>query len=501
MGTRWLPRITNPGSGGGGPPPPPVADKFAPRIIVGNTANGDTAVAQAAPFQYIPDPGDGSGIVAALAAAAGGYDVYIRPGIYTLPVGTLLTVPAGVSVHGEPGGIGSPSGTVIVGSAGDATHAQDVFVISTGASCTDVQVRVPPGANGGLVGNAIVNLPAAIAYVARVTINMIITSTAARNTTIAFGTPAAGASPGTDIVIEECETILPQAEATTNFAYVHYLFGVFGTDSTAGNTDGPTVRNCRGLGGQLAVGFISLAGGVVEGCTFFNMICSQFGSIGLVAIMQATALEFINGFRWSRNLLIYNTVGDTAGARAVGYNVDNSVAVVSQTPSAIWQDWMIESCRVIFDAEIVNTRCFGFDIENGDTGQLRRSTVCDCISIGHDDGLRLVANTTTNDATAVGAINDIIIKNVNVAEPLARVTNGVGITLQISNVPAQPKMNRNMVVDCNVSESPAAGFGILINDPGVTRSLVVANMASTAGGGTPIFDFGTLSQVAANQVV
>jgi len=44
--------------GGGGT----SLDRFAPKYLVGNTANGDTAsVAGLAPgFQYFPDPGDGS---------------------------------------------------------------------------------------------------------------------------------------------------------------------------------------------------------------------------------------------------------------------------------------------------------------------------------------------------------------------------------------------------------------------------------------------------------
>lgn len=82
--------------GGGGAP---VTDHFAPRYLVGNIPAGDPAAAQGAPFSYIPDPGDGTGIAAALAAAAvvpG--DVWIRPGVYDLA--NTLVVPAGVRVQG-----------------------------------------------------------------------------------------------------------------------------------------------------------------------------------------------------------------------------------------------------------------------------------------------------------------------------------------------------------------------------------------------------------------
>jgi hypothetical protein len=91
------------GSGGGGS----SQDRFAPKYLVGNTANGDSAVAYSTDgFYYIPDPGDGTGIVTALSYAnptdpdfvALG-DVWIRPGNYL--VSQTLVVPAGVVVRGS----------------------------------------------------------------------------------------------------------------------------------------------------------------------------------------------------------------------------------------------------------------------------------------------------------------------------------------------------------------------------------------------------------------
>jgi len=100
---------------GGGPPPPTGLDRFAPKYLVGNVPAGDSNVAYSSGgFVYIPDPGDGSGIAAALAAAglAGGEgDVHIRPGEYRLP-GGQLDVPARTLVSGA-----GPS-TRIVGKRG-----------------------------------------------------------------------------------------------------------------------------------------------------------------------------------------------------------------------------------------------------------------------------------------------------------------------------------------------------------------------------------------------
>ena len=98
----------------GGGPPPAGPDRFAPKYLVGNVPAGDSNVAYSSGgFVYFPDPGDGSGIAAALAAAglAGGGDVHIRPGEYRL-TGGQLDVPARTLVSGA-----GPS-TRIVGKRG-----------------------------------------------------------------------------------------------------------------------------------------------------------------------------------------------------------------------------------------------------------------------------------------------------------------------------------------------------------------------------------------------
>ena len=96
---------------GGGPPPGSSQDRFAPKYLVGNTANGDSAVAYSTDgFYYIPDPGDGTGIVTALSYANPSDpafidlgDVWIRPGTYL--VSQTLVVPPTVVVRGS----GSPT--------------------------------------------------------------------------------------------------------------------------------------------------------------------------------------------------------------------------------------------------------------------------------------------------------------------------------------------------------------------------------------------------------
>lgn len=102
MSARYLPNIGSRAAGGGGGA---AADRFAPTIIVGNTLAGDPATDQVAPFRYIPDPGDGTGIALALTEAAALVDgawVHIRRGTYTLAAGVLpLAIPDNTRVTGD----------------------------------------------------------------------------------------------------------------------------------------------------------------------------------------------------------------------------------------------------------------------------------------------------------------------------------------------------------------------------------------------------------------
>lgn len=104
----------NSGAAGGGLVFP---DHQTARFIVGNALAGDTI----AVCDFL-DPGDGTGIAAALEAAQTlltdtgvASDVYARPGVYTLPNGTALGIPAGCKLYGAGKGR-----TILVVPPGDA---------------------------------------------------------------------------------------------------------------------------------------------------------------------------------------------------------------------------------------------------------------------------------------------------------------------------------------------------------------------------------------------
>lgn len=130
-------------------------DRFAPKYLVGNTAYSlpDTAsvAGLAAGFQYFADPGDGSGIRAACAAAAANPgDIWVRPGDYQIPSGSgPITIP-GVTLRG------SGSSTRVLGAPdGD----QGVFIVQTnlaGAGLAKLEeivviVNAPTGPTAGSI--------------------------------------------------------------------------------------------------------------------------------------------------------------------------------------------------------------------------------------------------------------------------------------------------------------------------------------------------------------
>lgn len=147
-----------------------ASDRFAPKILVGNTANGDSAIAQAFPNRYIPDPGDGTGIVTALseiAALGQRGDIYLRPGLYDFAAASLpLVVPAGVTVHGPGGGLptgfgGNPeTGATLRVSASLRT----LFQLGAAASLRSLAIEVGTPSVGA-TGAILVEATAAGAFV------------------------------------------------------------------------------------------------------------------------------------------------------------------------------------------------------------------------------------------------------------------------------------------------------------------------------------------------
>lgn len=256
----------------GSPPPPEVVDRFAPTFLVGNELAGDPAVAQVAPFRYIPDPGDGTGIETALTEAAGipGSWVHIRRGTYTLDAGVLpLAIPASTRVTGDG------AGTILVQRADD----RRVFTLASFSELSNLRVNftsAAPGATGAAM------IDASAATLARVQHAMVIGGAATAN------------------LDESLEGVV--SLGTNCFAFDLFITGVDylgqGPSQLALVLCGPTAGNsrvslCSLQGGDYSIR-IGTAVATPLGCVIGdNVINASLGLVGQIAGIYADGLSHV----------------------------------------------------------------------------------------------------------------------------------------------------------------------------------------------------------------
>lgn len=141
-----------------------TTDRYAPAIIVGNSANGD-----AAGQCHFLDTGNGAQLAAALAVADEGADIYIRPGTYDFTVAGgpagAFAVPPRVKVRG------AGRGHTIIRTRGQGD--QGAFDVDEQSELEDltIEVTLPTGAPSARYG--IVELIGAHAEVRRVNVDFL----------------------------------------------------------------------------------------------------------------------------------------------------------------------------------------------------------------------------------------------------------------------------------------------------------------------------------------
>jgi len=388
-----------PGTGGGGP----SIDRFAPRIVVGNVPAGDSNVSQGAPFQYIPDPGDGSGLAAAITAlAATGGRIYVRRGTYTFggagSPALPLVVPSGVLIEGESGGGegGRGSSTNLV-APGGAT-AQDMFQLSANAALERVRITVPANSGGAPGGAGVVQLLGAGARFAHAHIDM--SGASQRNTALAVST-GTGVVDVTDMVVDSVDVDLPTVVSTGAVPYVAVVLGFTGQDCT-GNTTEPIVRNVRTTGGQGGVWMLNIFGGVVDGLRSTNMLLSTT-TLGVWWDAGGSALTTLQGPTILNPSLVFGTGSGSIDLTAIkvssSYTGGASLTVTGTrivAPFVRFTDVTTVGARVAIKIRI----------ETNGTAQLVKGSISGGTSIGHEIGVLYSTRTANNVANTVGAVND-----------------------------------------------------------------------------------------------
>lgn len=127
-------------------------DRFAPKYLVGIEPNDSAAAYASDGFFYFSDPGDGTGLEAALLAAAGDPgDVWVRPGTIILDsaaVALPLAVPASVTLRGS----GRTTRIITPGAAGDILNAFDLSGECTLADMVIESSITAPADDGGSNG-------------------------------------------------------------------------------------------------------------------------------------------------------------------------------------------------------------------------------------------------------------------------------------------------------------------------------------------------------------
>jgi hypothetical protein len=282
-----------------------VQDKYEAAIIVGNALAGDTT----ANCHYL-DPGDGTGIAAAFAAALVLspllVDIYIRRGTYTSSV--TLNPPSGCNIHGA--GIGS---TILKGPIATASQAGTVLDPGTNVTLSNMTVIVRDPATGNTANaRGGIGISAGCTYRNLDVVLGDNTGTVVDATKLCFsyqGSPVIGGTTW--------ENVSMRVANLTTFGTGSATYGIFLYSIAAAYTE-PTspniVRNCSftiPTGGAAGVGFLT---------NIYATVIDGFYAQGVNSACNVAGAQTITGT--VRGPLIKNIDHDMRGVLSVsGYAV------------------------------------------------------------------------------------------------------------------------------------------------------------------------------------
>ena len=385
MSSRWIPRIASPGGGGQGPPGPPGPDHFAPKYLIGNIPAGDDPVGfNLNGFRYIPDPGDGSAIALALTQPNGPGDLWIRPGIYNLSNGGVVTpliVPPNVRVQG------SGLTTIILARS---TGNQGAFALGTSSSLRDMTISAA-ASPASLGSDALVTVGDG-ASLRDLSLEISTSPTGQLRETVRFLSP-----PG--VAFRPCDALNIRSSAlTTTGAVSPTRCWFFEPGSFA------FVRDITMTGGDIGAdldnGILVAQSLLIAGWTLFGIRSAGASGGGAVRIDEA---------------LVQSGGGTGTGIRlGAGGHVLRSVSVQG-TGTELFGISLVEAGQTVSSVQIDDCQVFGFDT---------------LVQLGDVTVLCAVQDVTVADSSLFVGRNGVVISN-----PASALCHLKGNTIQ-TNVPS-----------------------------------------------------------------
>lgn len=379
---------------------PLAGDKRTAKIIVGNAPAGDTL--EVCDFL---DPGDGSGIASAVAAATNlGGDVLIRAGSYDLStngsLSTPISIPAGVSVRGA--GTGAHGTTILGRASGD----QGIFEVLSEGALRELRLFVPVPTIAGTGSTFVVRLDtgavAADLVVEFAPLQLAEAGLLHLREAFRFGTGVGSGALGAQCI--RCRLV--GAPRLTDHLAGEFFTG-FADDRPVGLLQpGPRVVQCVVDGTDHAVAFVGSFGNVVS-----DLVADQVGSMGI--FLQDSSSVLVDG----AYLVLKQGTGIVPGAVVVAAtNADANQVAVRGVVARVFGQMIGTGVRLV---GVVDNPTASPPIVGRTVNQ---AVVSGCAMAGFDESYVLEA--TTDRCAVVGNTGDATAAFVDNAAPGTNTTAG-----------------------------------------------------------------------------
>lgn len=466
--SRYLPGIPSGGAGGGGGGSVTQTTRDAHVIVVGQSSAPYNDVA-AITCDYA-DPGDGTGLEAALTAAqalvtAGydGVDVRLRPcNIIVDPTAVAavpFTVPQGVRVIGASGVYGLSS--LVYGSTGANGTSQTIFSVGAEGSLEDLHLYSPTADAAVIVSNGLVEL-AGRGRVSRCRIDLVEAGANRLAYTAIFATAPNG------VLIEDCDVNLP----TGSLDATGVQLGNATTFTRCAQP--PEVRNYRQTGGGGGLKAINVDNPVFTNVDLRDLTSPQAALLHYIFVSPGDSNP-IEAMKVRGAFIEVNTADarDCYGILMVTAVLD---AIYHWQVDDVVQEWGDVGAAPSFERSGVKLQCGGANFRWGTVSNVM------CRALG-SNALQYGLYIDASGAQTV-EVDDVAVSSFMADQAYAY---GAYLRCDLTG-----SIYRTTFLGCRFSDAVTAGIGV--QDVNVFNTIIVANQLHN----TVIADAGTGTEQAHN---